>query len=148
MLTHEYLNELSRKEGGVTLRTRPETPGSAHKYKVSKLEGGVNCGQELWNKMVCKHKNFYMTLNGHYADCGGDGIATGHRSDKGLNGNVVNQVLFDSQWVKGGGDGWIRLIEIRPDGTIANRTYSPWLKKWRISPEYEFVFNGSKLLSA
>jgi len=95
--------------------------------------------------MVCRHKNFFMTLNGHYADCGEDGIATGHRSDKGNNGNIVNQILFDSQWVHNGGDGWIRLIEIRPDGSIANRTYSPWLGKWRIGGEFEFVFSDGKL---
>ena len=51
--------------------------------------------------------------------------------DKAADGRIVPQMMFNSQqadgsWSGNGGDGWIRILEFRPDGkTIGVRTFSP-----------------------
>lgn len=66
-------------------------------------------------------------------------IATGHRSDTKDNGLTVHQMLFNAQWIPGGGDGWMLLLEFSPDNKeVRVKTFSPHLKLWRTGPEYEY----------
>ena len=52
-------------------------------------------------------------------------------ADKAADGRTIPQMMFNSQqadgsWFGNGGDGWIRILEFRPDGkTIGVRTFSP-----------------------
>ncbi len=135
ILTHEIMDELSRTTTGEVLRSLPDTPGSPQTYGFT----DCHCGQELWDELTSLHKNIIMTFNGHYLDRDGDGIATGHRIDEGIHGNRVFQSLFNAQWISNGGDGWLRLVEFQPDGTIQEKSFSPYLNQWRTQDEYQFV---------
>jgi hypothetical protein len=112
-----------------------------HSYGVANLPGGVNDGQELWDKLVKKHDNFSFTFNGHVL---GDG--TGYRATLGDNGNVVHQILANYQFNTQGGQGDMRLLEFLPDNeTVIVRTYSPVLDRYNQAADQEFVLNLNAL---
>ena len=54
----------------------------------------ANCGDEMWTEFVSQHKNISMLLCGHVES---DIIV--YRQDKGVNGNVVTQMLCNPQLV-------------------------------------------------
>jgi hypothetical protein len=90
--------------------------GNAEDYGI----GFDNDGQEMWAKLMSKHPNIIMVLNGHFH-------GWGRRADLGVRGNLVNQIEADYQrWTNGGG-GYLRIMTFRP---LLNRvdvkTYSPY----------------------
>jgi hypothetical protein len=108
-----------------------------HSYGIQNLPGGVNDGQELWDKFVKKHENFKFVFNGHVL---GDG--TGKRATLGDNGNVVHQILANYQFNTEGGQGDMRLLEFKADGeTVVVRTYSPSLDRYNTSADQQFTLN-------
>lgn len=54
--------------------------------------GGINDGDDIWDKFVKKHKNIVLVLSGHDPY---DKIVT--TQTKGENGNIVTQMLIDPQ---------------------------------------------------
>jgi hypothetical protein len=106
-----------------------------HSYGVASLPGGVNDGQELWDKLVSKHDTFRLTFNGHVL---GDG--TGFRSTLGDAGNVVHQMLANYQFKSEGGMADMRLLEFKPDGlTVEVRTWSPVLDRLDTGFDQQFT---------
>ena len=86
-------------------------------------------GEMLWNRLVRKHPNAMMVICGHLSS-----QYVGYRKDKGDHGNVVHQMLVDYEKLRGGGHGFLRLLEFLPDGkTVQVRTYSPTRKEIRSS---------------
>ena len=69
-------------------------------------------GTNLWDELIKRHSNVFMTLSGHIGD-------TEYRQRIGLSGNVVHEILTDYQYEKrkGTGDpcgnGWIRLFQFK-----------------------------------
>ena len=61
-------------------------------------------------ELVSKHENFELVFSGHI---GGDG--TGRMTSVGDAGNVVHQMLIDTQFEENGGNGWFRLVEFLND---------------------------------
>ncbi|MBX9655356.1 metallophosphoesterase [bacterium] len=107
-----------------------------HSYGVAKLEGGVNDGEELWEKLVSKYPNFVMTINGHVLN---DGL--GYLVTEGAAGQPVHQMLVNYQMLKNGGNGWLRLLEIQEDGkSVKVHDYSPTLKSTNTSVDNQFSF--------
>jgi len=105
-----------------------------HGYPTAKLPGGVNDGQELWGKLVSRHENVVMTLNGHVLN---DGL--GRLSSEGQAGNTVHQMLFNFQMCPQGGGGYLVLLEFRPSGrTVQVKTYSPVLQKCKTGEATQF----------
>ena len=51
-------------------------------------------GENLWNDFVSQHENITMVLSGHI-----DNEVLTYRQDKGVNGNVVTQMLIDPQGI-------------------------------------------------
>lgn len=112
-----------------------------HSYGIQNLPGGVNDGQELWDKFVKKHENFKFVFNGHVL---GDG--TGKRATLGDNGNVVHQILANYQFNTQGGQGDMRLLEFKADGeTVIVRTYSPSLDRYNTASDQQFTLNMTQL---
>jgi hypothetical protein len=112
-----------------------------HAYGIQNLPGGVNDGQELWDKFVKKHENFKFVFNGHVL---GDG--TGRRATAGDNGNVVHQILANYQFNTQGGQGDMRLLEFKADGeTVVVRTYSPVLDRYNTAADQEFTINMNQI---
>lgn len=112
-----------------------------HSYGVANQPGGVNDGQELWDKLVSNHENFRFTFNGHVLSDG-----TGYRATEGDGGNVVNQILANYQMNTQGGQGDMRLLEFLEDGeTVVVRTYSPVLDRYDTAPDQQFTVNMNAL---
>ena len=92
-----------------------------HTYGMAKASGDdVSDGEELWQQLVSRHENFIFTMNGHVLNDGLGRVstATSGRRD-------VMQMLVNFQMRPQGGDGWLRLLEMRADGTMQVCDYSP-----------------------
>lgn len=98
--------------------------------------GRDNDGQQVWEKLVSKYANITMVLSGHVVQ--GDG--TGRRSDLGTHGNLVNQILSNYQSWQNGGNGYIRIITIKPAlNQVSVRTYSPYLNQSLTDDHHQFT---------
>ncbi|NNJ85792.1 MAG: hypothetical protein HKP20_01365 [Akkermansiaceae bacterium] len=103
-----------------------------HSYSTP---GGVNDGQELWDKFV-KDYNFAMTFNGHVL---GDG--TGYLLENNLAGDPVHQMLINYQMRSLGGEGYMRLLEFQPDGqTVKVSSYSAVYDRNLTASDHQFNF--------
>jgi hypothetical protein len=100
---------------------------------------GVNDGEALWRQLVSRHKQFLFTFNGHVLN---DGI--GHLESRAPLGHSVHQMLVNYQCGvtpdrKKGGGGFLRLMEVQPDGrTIQCSDYSPYYDQWLTEPDRKF----------
>jgi hypothetical protein len=103
---------------------------------------GENNGQDLWEKLVSRHENFFLTANGH-------ALSLGYLQSFGSMGNAVHQMLFNAQSEANGGDGWIRLLEFDGAGeTVSVKTFSPHLEAlgqsaWRSDLANQFTIGLS-----
>ena len=96
---------------------------------------GANDGEELWDKLVRQHPNVALVLSGHVAN---DGL--GHLSSSNDFGGIVVQACVDYQIRALGGEGYLRLMEFRPDGkTIQVRTYSPYNGTYLTDPQNQYM---------
>jgi len=133
LVTHAYMyydeTRYDWKKYGQKQRWNP------HNYKVAAATGDdVSDGQELWDKLVSRHGNFALTLNGHVLEDGLGRIVTPTPA-----GRDVPQVLVNFQMKPKGGDGWLRLMEFRADGTTVDvRDYSPLLNRQNESKQNRF----------
>ncbi|VFM96699.1 MAG: Calcineurin-like phosphoesterase [Candidatus Kentron sp. G] len=115
VLTHGFLDA----RGGRNLNTG--------KYAI---EG--NDGQEIWYKLVKKHENIFLLLCGH-------NHGEIRRTDEGDHGNPIHQVMANYQFWRKGGNGWMRILHFYPEkNTIAVKTYSPVLNRYRHGPSSNF----------
>lgn len=109
-----------------------------HAYTVAKTTSDdVTDGEELWTDLVSKHENFIMTLNGHVLEDGLGRVTT--QTPKGRN---VHQMLVNFQMRPKGGDGWLRLIEMKADGKNASIVdFSPTRNEHNVSAQNAFAIN-------
>jgi hypothetical protein len=109
---------------------------NAQTYNV----GTDSNGDSLWTKFISQHSNISVVLSGHFAwtDSTAEGVGT--RTDLGLNGNIVNQMLSDYQEMTNGGDGYLRILTFSPSqNTIAVSTYSPTLNAQLTDSKNQFT---------
>jgi hypothetical protein len=113
---------------GYGVGTRPELSGA-----------GVNDGEALWQKLVSRHRQFLFTFNGHVLNGG-----IGHLESRAPLGHSVHQMLVNYQCGvtpdrKKGGGGFLRLMEVQPDGrTVQCSDYSPYYDQWLTEPDRKF----------
>ena len=107
---------------------------SPHIFGLAKPDDDVNDGQEIWDKLISRHENFILTLNGHVVESGLGRLVTSTAK-----GHPVPQVLVNFQMKPNGGDGWLRLIEMRKDGTMQTYDYSPTRKQMNASKRNQFT---------
>ncbi len=121
---------------------------SPYTHGVASLPGGVNDGEDIWQKLK-DNANLSIVLNGHVL---GDG--TGYLASVADNGNIVHQMLANYQFLANGGQGYLRLLEFKAGGdTVEIRTYSPWLDAQasppmpanRTDPDQRFTISLSSL---
>lgn len=76
--------------------------------------GGVNDGDDIWEKLVSKHENIVLVVSGH-DPC--DKIVA--KQEKGEKGNTVTQILIDPQGVDSalGATGMVALFHFSEDGS-------------------------------
>jgi hypothetical protein len=112
----------------------PKQAWNPHAYGTAKLPGGVNDGEQLWDKLIRQRPNFQLTLNGHVLDDGAARLST-----RGDHGNMVHQMLANYQNREEGGEGYLRLVEFLPDDkTIRIRSYSPSTGKFKTDEQQQF----------
>jgi Calcineurin-like phosphoesterase len=114
----------------------PKQSWNPHSYPLAEATDHDVCdGQELWDRLVSRHPNFVLTLNGHTL---GDGL--GRTVTATADGRAVPQVLVNFQMRPNGGDGWLRLLEFRADGrTVEVVDYSPTRNQRNESPQNRFT---------
>ncbi len=134
LITHAYIyyddTRYNWKTYGAEQRWNP------HNYPVAKAtDDDVTDGEELWTNLISKHENFILTLNGHVL---GDGL--GRFVSATPAGREVQQLLVNFQMRPKGGDGWLRLLEFRPDGkTVQVYDYSPTRRQRNESAQNQFT---------
>ena len=129
MLTHAYLNNNDLRYD-ITDTAHPQD-FDPHYYATP----GVNDGEELWQKLVRKHP-FIMVLNGHVL---GDG--TGYLASKTDTGITCHQMLSNYQFRDLGGEDYLRLVEVQPDGvTVRVSTYSPLYDSYLTDADQSYTF--------
>ena len=76
--------------------------------------GGVNDGDDIWEKLVSKHENIVLVVSGH-DPC--DKIVA--KQEKGEKGNTVTQILIDPQGIDSalGATGMVALFYFSEDGS-------------------------------
>lgn len=112
-----------------------------HSYGLASGSGGVNDGEEMWNKFVKLHPNISFVLNGHVLDDG-----EGRRVSIGDHGNKVYQMLSNYQMQTNGGNGYLRLLEIDPgNGTVKASSYSPYLNQYKTDWQNDFLYTNVEL---
>jgi 3',5'-cyclic AMP phosphodiesterase CpdA len=138
LLTHAYLyHDDTRYDWPAKGKTQEAGVGA---YAYAEKPGTGNDGEQMWRKLVSKHKNFRFVFSGHVL---GDG--TGYLVSKGEHGNEVHQMMINYQPGvepnRGpGGGGFLRVLEFQPDGkTIKVSSYSPYLDQWLSEPDQRFT---------
>jgi hypothetical protein len=107
--------------------------------------GGGNDGDQIWEKLIKLHPNIYKVTSGHVTvgPNAREKGCRGYRTDVGVHGNVVHQMLANYQTLEQGGKGWMLTESVRRDGDrlqVSLRTLSPWLKQRDTSPEVNIDF--------
>ena len=124
--THEYLY----KDG--------TTQGYEDGWSAGKYDDKENDGDDIWEKLVCKHENVVLVVNGHTAS---DRVVMSQVY--GDNDNVVTQMLIDHQDVdeEQGSAGMICIFYFSEDGgTVTVETYST-VREMYYMEENQFTFN-------
>ncbi len=129
-----------------------ESDGGGMTGKYGLNGAAANCGDEMWEEFVSQHENIKMLFCGHV-----DYDTIVYRQDKGVNGNIVTQMLCDPQGidiknvgqpliVKNGDNAYNRLVGmvatyyVSADGkTIDVEWYSPIQKAYYLE-EGQFTF--------
>jgi len=133
LLTHAYVYFDDTRYDWATHGTKQQW--NPHTYGMARASGGdVHDGEQLWRGLVSRHRNLIMTFNGHVI---GDGLG---RVTSAADGRDISQQLVNFQMRPNGGDGWLRLVELRPDGTARAWDYSPVLDSRNESPQNQFAF--------
>lgn len=130
LITHAYMNNNDRRYD-ITDSAHPQDY-NPHLYQTP---GGVNDGEELWQKLVRRH-DIPLVLNGHVL---GDG--TGYLESFNDAGKAVHQILSNYQMRQLGGEGYLRLLEFLPDGrTVQVKSYSVLYGRYLTAPDQQFSF--------
>ena len=131
IVTHAYMYSDETRYDHVT---RPDQRWNPHSYGTANLPGGVNDGEELWQKLVRRHPNVVLVCNGHVLNDG-----AGRLSSTNDFGNTVHQVLTNYQMRREGGEGYLRIYTFSQDGRRLTATsYSPYLERYLDDPQHAF----------
>ena len=108
-------------------------------YPATRIDGGSNDGDDIWEKFASKHENIVLVLSGHDPY---DHIV--YTKTEGENGNVVTQMLIDPQGIDAYMpvcSGMIAMLYFSEDGnTITVRYYSPVYNRFG-SEKSQFTIN-------
>lgn len=109
------------------------------------IEANFGCQRDspntayIWDELVYPNHNVFLVLNGH--EWRPDQMEV-MRIDPNAAGSPVIQIGANYQGRPNGGDGWMRLLEFRPDeGRICVRTFSPWLNTYETDADSDFAIS-------
>jgi len=137
LITHAYTYSDDTRYNWGKYGTKQRWNPHSRSYPVAKNSGDdVMDGEELWRNLVSKHENFVLTLSGHVLN---DGL--GRVTTQTPGGRDVHQLLVNFQMKPHGGDGWLRLMEFTPRGTVEVYDYSPILDQTNRGEQNRFTLN-------
>lgn len=94
-------------------------------------------GEKIWNGLVRKHPNIFLTVSGHIS-------ASAFQISENDAGGKVAELLTDYQNIGKGGDGWLRTLRFVPgENKVHVKTYSPLLKAYKNGKTESFSFEHS-----
>ncbi len=98
--------------------------------------GGVNDGDDMWEKLVSKHENIVLVMSGHDPQ---ENIIVNRST--GDNGNTVTAMLIDAQDVEAqeGSMGMVALLHFSPDGKTVQVEYYSTAKEKYFKSENQFT---------
>lgn len=135
LITHAYLYfDNTRYDWATKGSSQSWNP---YAYPTGDDPEGTNDGEDLWQKLVRRHRGFVLTVNGHVLN---DGL--GRLSSWGDHTNIVHQMLVNYQVRAQGGEGYLRLLEFLPDGrTVQVKAYSPYLDHYLTDGQNQFTLD-------
>ena len=93
---------------------------ATHSYLMAKDRTPM--GERIWEKLVRSRPNIFMVVCGHVG-------ASKLQTSRNASGGLVYELLTDYQRLPNGGDGWLRVLEFRPDeNRISINSLSPTQK--------------------
>ncbi|MBQ6819375.1 MAG: metallophosphoesterase [Clostridia bacterium] len=95
-----------------------------HQYLSNQYGQYAPNGQALWNDLVSQHPNVILVICGHDRMAHDPG-SLNYRADRGVHGNVVHQIMANSQDVDGtrGGVGLLLMLRFRDGGKTVDLNY-------------------------
>jgi hypothetical protein len=120
LTTHSYLNP-------ATLNRQATVQGTS-----SGVPNPGNTGEQVFQKWVSVNPMVFLVMNGHF---------TGELTRVSTNrvGQPVIEMVADYQGLQNGGDGWMRMLEFRPeDNRIDFTTYSPTRNEFQTDANSQF----------
>ncbi len=135
LITHAYIepkqNAIIGSTATFSQQPKPGTPDATN-------PPDVNMGTGIWKKLASHHPNIAAVICGH-------ACYTSHREDKATDGHNVHGIVVDYQKDVNGGNGWMRLLQILPDGkTIRSRDFSTELQVTCTMPDRSYDFTIEK----
>lgn len=128
LVTHAYLDNDGRRYD----RALSDQHYPPHKYPIAGDGAGLNSGEDLWGKLVSKHRNAVLVVSGHVC-------VAARLASRGEAGNLVHQMVVDYQNQEKGGNGWLRVLSFSSGGrSVHVRDYSPVLDEWADHPDRHF----------
>ncbi|MCB1279123.1 metallophosphoesterase [Prosthecobacter sp.] len=129
LFTHAYLDPRTNERIKLSAsmgKAKADEPAPAEKPDTTQPE-------DLW-QMASQHANVVMILSGH-------ACYTNHRTSTAKTGQTVQEMVVDYQKDVNGGNGWLRLLQVLPDGkTVRCQDYSPLLNQRCTLPDRTFDF--------
>jgi len=140
IVTHVYTYSDGTRYDWAAKGTTQDYNPHCNSYAFSAPHDGtedVNDGEQLWQKLVSKHKNVRMVFSGHVRWAGARQKAIGK------DGQIVHEMVAAYHDPP---EGWIRLLEFHPDGrTVQVKTFSPYLDKQMTDEDQQFVLDVAPL---
>ena len=133
IFTHAYLdprtNERIKLQPG-----KPKAQAANDSSSPPAEKPDLTQGEDLWRQVANKSPNVVMVLSGHAS-------YTNHRASVAAAGQTVQEMVVDYQRDVNGGNGWLRLLQILPDGeTVRCQDYSPHIDQRCLMPDRTFDF--------
>lgn len=135
LLTHSYLY-LTGERYNHTLYNAVQQLWSSYSYPISKTQK-INDGEEIWEKLVNKI-NINFVVCGHVCNIP-DNVT--YLNSRNMANNSVWQMLFNTQLLDKGGDGWVQILEFQDTKIVNIKTYSVLHDKWQTgkTSEYQII---------
>lgn len=131
IFTHAYLDPRTNER--IKLPPPGKSKGGAPEPAPAE-KPDLTQGEDLWQQVADKHPNVVMVLSGHAS-------YTNHRNSTASTGQSVKEMVVDYQRDINGGSGWLRLLQVLPDGkTVRCQDYSPTLNQRCIMADRTFDF--------
>ena len=111
-------------------------PGDLYNPKDYAWATGANDGQDMWEKLVRRHRNIRAVFSGHHVP-----LNVSHRFDKGVHGNTIFQSFQNWQLAAQGGQARIRVVHIDLEkNEVEVKTFNPVTKQYENLPGYTIKY--------